>query len=127
VDLTPSQFISENELIAAKSVKFEYLNVQGQPKLVWPPSFALACSHLDQLERTNGLATAQITAARGALARAEQATGEQRRTALTTLATDLNNQAASAANPAKVRKLAGAVSDLVNAQSPAACSTRKIS
>jgi hypothetical protein len=40
--LTPSSLISQNEIDAAKSVHFDYLNTQGQPKLVWPPTFALA-------------------------------------------------------------------------------------
>ncbi|MEP6688858.1 MAG: hypothetical protein ABJC36_10965, partial [Gemmatimonadales bacterium] len=41
-ELAPSGFISRNELDAAKTVHLDYLNTQGQPKLVWPPSFALA-------------------------------------------------------------------------------------
>jgi hypothetical protein len=121
VDLTPSEFISENELLAAKSVILPYFNAQGQPKLVWPPSFALACSYVDQLERNKGLAPARISAVRSALSRAELASGEQRRTALNTLATELNGDAATAADGAKVRKLAAAVSDLVNAQNPIGC------
>ena len=50
-ELTPSAFISQNEIDAAKTVHFDYLNTQGQPKLVWPPSFALARAYVDQLER----------------------------------------------------------------------------
>jgi hypothetical protein len=127
VDLTPSEFISENELLAAKTVRHEFLNVQGQPKMVWPPSFALACAYLDQLQRSGGLPAAQLASARSALARAEQSSGAQRRTALTTLAAELNTQAATARDGAKVRKLAGAVSELVNAQNPAACARSQIS
>ena len=41
-ELLPSPLISQNEIDAAKTVKFDYLNAQGQPKIVWPPSFALA-------------------------------------------------------------------------------------
>jgi hypothetical protein len=126
VDLTPSEYISENELMAAKSVKWDYLNVQGQPKIVWPPSFALACSYLDQLDREKGLGASQISAARGTLAQAQNASGDARRSALTSLASDLNSQAASAADGAKVRKLAGAVSDLASGQSAAPCA-RKVS
>ena len=51
-ELTPSGFISQNEIDAAKTVHFDYLNTQGQPKLVWPASFALARAYLDQLERS---------------------------------------------------------------------------
>ena len=42
VELTPSEYVSQNEIDAAKTVRFDYFNAQGQPKFVWPPSFALA-------------------------------------------------------------------------------------
>ena len=126
-ELVPSPYISENEIIAAKTVKFPYLNVQGQPQMVWPPSFALACSYLDQLERDKGMAGDRINAARAALARAQAASGSARGTALTSLAADLNRDAATAANGAKVRKLATAVTNLVNAQAPASCAPRAVS
>ena len=32
VELTPSAFISQNEIDAAKTVHLDYLNTQGQPK-----------------------------------------------------------------------------------------------
>ena len=41
-ELTPSPAISQNEIDAAKSVHMEFLNVQDQPKFVWPASFALS-------------------------------------------------------------------------------------
>ncbi len=74
-ELTPSAALSQNEIDAAKSVHFDYLNVQGQPKYSWPASFALARAYLDQLERTNGLGSARISAARSALSSAESASG----------------------------------------------------
>ncbi|MEO7962910.1 MAG: hypothetical protein ABIT38_03275, partial [Gemmatimonadaceae bacterium] len=36
-ELTPSEYISQNEIDAAKTVKLAFLNAQGQPKMVWPP------------------------------------------------------------------------------------------
>src|SRR5262249_47171170 len=83
-ELVPSALISQNEIDAAKTVRFDYLNVQGQRKMVWPPSFALARAYLDQLERSQGLPAARIAAARTSLAGAEKLTGQRRRTALTT-------------------------------------------
>ena len=115
-ELVPSAFISQNEIDAAETVRLEYLNAQGQPKFVWPPSFALARAYLDQLERSSGLATENIAAARTALASAERANGDRRRTALSELATRLSADAAGAADAAKVRTLVGAVTDLANAQ-----------
>ena len=55
-ELTPSTYMSQNEIDAAKSVHLDYFNAQGQPKLVWPASFALSGAYLDQLARSNGLA-----------------------------------------------------------------------
>jgi hypothetical protein len=115
-ELRPSEFISQNELDAANTVRLEYLNAQEQPKFVWPPSFPLARAYLDQLQRSNGLAATRISAVRGELARAERLSGEQRRDALTQLATQLNGDAAGARDQAKVRTLATAVTDLANAQ-----------
>jgi hypothetical protein len=114
-ELVPSGFISQNEIDAAKTVKLDYLNAQGQPKIEWPPSFALARAYVDQLERSNGLAAARISAVRQALTSAERASALQRREALTRLAMQLDGDANGAGDAAKVRKLAGAVRDLAGA------------
>jgi hypothetical protein len=108
-ELTPSPLVSQNEIDAAKTVKLEYLNTQGQPKLVWPASFALARAYLDQLERSNGLESGRIASTRKALDDAEHGDEAKRHEALTALATELDAQAGQAADGAKVRKLAEAV------------------
>jgi hypothetical protein len=104
-ELVPSAFISQNEIDAAKTVRLDYLNAQGQPKFVWPATFALAKAYVDQLERSQGLPAARITSLRGELAAAERASGEQRRTALTTIADGLASQA-------QARKLVDALREL---------------
>jgi hypothetical protein len=116
-ELMPSAFISQNEIDAAKSVHLDYLNAQGQPQNVWPASFALARSYVDQLERSNGLAAGRISAVRKSLSAAEAASGAKRRTALTKLSTQLSADAKGAADSAKVKTLAGAVKDLAAAKS----------
>ncbi|HLL82128.1 MAG TPA: hypothetical protein VK420_05730 [Longimicrobium sp.] len=112
MELTPSALLSQNEIDAAKTVRQEYLNPQGQPKMVWPASFALARAYADQLERSRGLTAARLGTVRQALTRAERATGAARRTALTTLAGQINGYAAGSSDAAKVRMLSGAVRDL---------------
>jgi hypothetical protein len=107
-ELAPSAFISQNEIDAAKTVHFDYLNAQGQQQLVWPPSFALARAYVDQLERSNGLARARLGSVRDALTSAERASGAARRDALMKLATQLDDEARGT-ETAKVRLLAGAV------------------
>ena len=115
-ELQPSQFLSRNEIDAANTVKLEQLNPQGQPKFVWPPSFALARAYVDQLERSSGLTAGRITAVRQALTTAERASGAGRRTALNNLATSLEGDAGRSSDGAKVRMLAGAVRDLARAR-----------
>ena len=113
--LQPSGFISQNELDAANLVHFDFLNVQDQQKLVWPASFSVARSYLDQLGRNNGLSADRRGAVSAALTAAEKESGEARRSALTQLATQLDADARSATDGAKVRMLAGSVRDLANA------------
>ena len=114
-ELTPSAFISQNELDAAKTVHFDYLNAQGQPKLVWPASFSLSRAYVDQLERSRGLSADRITAVRTALSGAEKASGQARRDALTQLATQLGGDASGSMDGTKVRALAASVRDLAGA------------
>jgi hypothetical protein len=115
-ELLPSGLVTQNELDAARTVHFVSYNTQDQQKFVWPPSFALAKAYLDQLERSNGVAAAKIQAVREALAAAERASGSQRRTALTQLATQLNNDVPGSTDQARMKLLAAAVSDLAKAR-----------
>jgi hypothetical protein len=114
VELTPSAFISKNEIEAAKTVHYDYLNVQGQVRMVWPASFSLARAYLDQLEREQGLDAARISAARKELAAAEKATGPKQQEALAALASELEGEAAAARDGGKVRVAAAAVHELAS-------------
>jgi hypothetical protein len=114
-ELTPSALVSQNEIDAARSVHLDYLNTQGQPKFVWPASFALARAYVDQLERSKGLESGKISDVRERLTNAEQASGTERQEALTKLAARLDGDAQGSADAAKVRTLAGAVKELAAA------------
>ncbi len=116
LELTPSGWLSQNELDAAKTVRFDYLNSQEQPKIVWPASFPLVRAYLDQLTRSNGLPSTRITAVRTELARVEKLGRQQRQTALLQLATQVTRDTAGATDQAKVQMLAAAVKDLASAQ-----------
>ena len=82
----------------------DYLNTQGQPQFVWPPTFALARAYIDQLERSGGLPAARIATVRKSLAVAEAANGSARRDLLNTLAGELDSEARGA-DGAKIRTL----------------------
>ncbi len=114
-ELVPSGYVSQNEIDAARMVRLDYLNAQGQPKFVWPASFALARAYVDQLERSHGLSADRIAAVRQSLAGAERASGAARREALTALANELSADAAGSRDAAKVRMAADAVRELAAA------------
>ncbi len=115
LELAPSRWISQNEIDAAKTVKFDYLNAQGQPKFVWPASFSLARAYLDQLERDGGLDAARIRSVRAALGSAEGRSGQERRTQLNAVSSQLTAAMSGARDQAKVRSLIQTVSDLSSA------------
>jgi hypothetical protein len=115
-ELVPSGLITQNEIDAAKTVHFDFYNTQDQQKFVWPPSFALARAYVDQLERSTGMAAGDLQSTRDALGAAEKVTGQQRRTALTRLATQLNANVSKSTDKPKMQLLSAAVSDLAKAR-----------
>jgi len=109
-ELVPSEFISQNEIDAAKTVKWDYLNAQGQPKIVWPPSFALAKAFTDQLERKGCVSSTRIGEIRSQISAAEKASGAARNTALDALSKQVDGERGCDAN--KVDLLKKALQDL---------------
>lgn len=81
-DLKPSEFLTQNEIDAAKSVHVALLNVQNQQRIVWPASFALSRAYLDQAVRAKAISTANASFYWSALDRAEAARGYARARAL---------------------------------------------
>jgi len=112
LDLKPSDQLSQNEIDAAKLVRFDVFNPQNQPKLVWPASYVVARAYLDQLVRDKGISSDRSSAIARDLDRAEKRKGVSERTALTQLATRLDRDARTASDPTRVQALAGAVRDL---------------
>jgi len=112
-ELQPSAFISKNEIEAAKSVRLDYFNAQGQVKFTWPKTFSLARAYLDQLERSGSPGNGKIAAYRSALDRAERAAEPERRNALNELAVRVEGEAGG--DPVKARTLAGVVRQLAAA------------
>jgi hypothetical protein len=115
LELTPNEHLSQNEIDAAKLVMMEEYNPQMQPRIVWPAAFPVIRSYLDQLVRNGGLPAVRTTAIANAVDAAERATGTARRDQLNRLATELDADAANAADAERVRALAAAVRDLANA------------
>ena len=109
-ELVPSKYVTQNEIDAAKTVKWDYLNAQGQPKIEWPPSFALAKAFTDQLERKGCVNKARISSIRSQIESAEKSTGAARTGALTKLTSELDGD--RSCDPNKVDMLKKALRDL---------------
>ncbi len=111
-ELVSSEHLSQNEIDAAKTVHWNELNAQGQPKIDWPPSFALARAFVDQLERNKCLAASRIASVRQALTTAESSSGALRSQSLQKLAGELEGDARGSCDGKKVNMLRKAASDL---------------
>ncbi len=112
LELKPSEFLSQNEIDAAKSITWKELNPQAQTKLVWPPTFSLARAYLDQLTRDNGLASARREMIAASLTEAEGKTGAARRAALAKLSSLIASDVRGASDPARVRWMADTIREL---------------
>jgi hypothetical protein len=103
--LVPTQNLTQNEIDAAAQVKFDVLNVQNQPRVVWPATLLTAKAYLDQLGRGDSLSAAKLASLRAAVEKAEtsgKSTGK-----LKSMAGDLDKAAATAKNPADAKRLNG--------------------
>ena len=103
-ELTPSKFLTQNEIDAAKTVQVSELNVQNQQKIVWPNKLVVGKAYLDQLERSGGLDAAQIAKVRGEIEKAESS---KKMGGLKKHAGSLEKSAASAKNTADAARLRG--------------------
>lgn len=108
-ELTPTKFLTQNEIDAAKTVRVSELNVQNQQKIEWPRKLVVAKAYLDQLERSQGLAADRIASLREAIQSAESS--RLNRTALAklrSLATSVETSAGetkSSADSSRLRAL----------------------
>jgi hypothetical protein len=97
--LTPSEFLSKNEIEAARLASSSDLNVQQQRRVTWPPSSVVALAYVDQLTRDRAIQPARADAVRATLERVDRIrTARQRGAAqalrqLDALATQLDGDA----------------------------------
>ena len=108
-ELQPSEFLTQNEIDAAKLVQVDVLNPQNQKRIVWPAQFVVARAYVDGLMRRDAKRRSWGEGVHAELARAEKLQAAARRTALTRLAARLDRGAANATDAETVRALAGVV------------------
>jgi hypothetical protein len=105
-ELTPTKFLTQNEIDAAKSVRVSELNVQNQQKIEWPAQLIVAKAYVDQLERAQALPPNQIANLRKAIQDAETShmnKGKVKK--LQHLAPSLEQNAAASKAPADAKRL----------------------
>jgi hypothetical protein len=105
-ELTPTKFLTQNEIDAAKAVHVSELNVQNQQKIVWPAQLVVAKAYLDQLSRSQALPAKQITDLQKAIQSAESSHMNRKKLAkLERMAPSLEKSAASATSAADSTRL----------------------
>ena len=99
--LIPSKFLTQNEIDASNQVHFDELNVQNQPKIVWPSNFVVAKAYLDQLARGTSVTAKRLADLNAAIAKLEGAPSDKKAAAaLKPLAAGLEKDALAAKTPA---------------------------
>jgi hypothetical protein len=114
-ELTPTKFLTQNEIDAAKTVRMAELNVQNQQKMEWPRKLVVAKAYTDQLERSKALPADRIAALRQAIQSAESSRLNRTETAkLKSLGQSLEKSAATSASEADSSRLRALVEILMN-------------
>jgi hypothetical protein len=105
-ELTPTKFLTQNEIDAAKAVQVAELNVQNQQKIVWPAQLVVAKAYIDQLSRSQALPSKQIAALEKAIHNAEKShMGEKQTTKLKDMTGSLEANAEATKSPADSARL----------------------
>jgi hypothetical protein len=97
-ELTPTKFLTQNEIDAAKTVRVTELNVQNQQKIEWSRNLVVAKAYVDQLERSQALPADRIAAVR-------QAIQEGDRKKLKSLAASVEQSAGNSTSAADTTRL----------------------
>ncbi len=119
LELTPSEFLSQNELDAAMLVEFDEFNPQHQPTMRWPAVMTVSRAYYDQLVRHEGLPSTRATEVQREMDRIDaMSDGAEKRSALQELATELWMDARGAdagihaGDAHRIRTLAGSLLDI---------------
>jgi hypothetical protein len=105
-ELTPTKFLTQNEIDAAKIVQVSELNVQNQQKIEWPSQLIVAKAYLDQLSRSQALPANQIASLQKAIQNAEKSHMNKGKVSkLSKMAPSVEQSARTAKSPADAARL----------------------
>jgi len=105
--LKPSDHLTQNELEAARLVRYDVFNAQEQPKVTWPAGPVVARAYLDQLTRSHAIQPQRAAALKTAL-------DSKNRAQLQALANQLEQDAAAAQgrDAQRMKALAASISGM---------------
>jgi hypothetical protein len=107
-ELTPTKFLTQNEIDAAKAVQVSEQNVQSQQKIEWPANLVVAKAYVDQLSRSQALPAGQISKLQKAIDGAESSHMNKKKVAkLKGMAPSLEKSASAAKSPADSKRMNG--------------------
>ena len=105
-ELTPTKFLTQNEIDAAKAVRVSELNVQDQQRIEWPSQLVVAKAYVDQLARSQALPANQIAGLEKAIGRAEQShMAPKDMDKLKTMAAKVDASAGTAKSPVDITRM----------------------
>ena len=121
--LTPSEFLSKNEIEAARLASTSDLNVQLQRRATWPRSSVVSLAYVDQLTRSRAIQPARADAIRGTLERVDKVRSSRQRGAATVVSeldalaaqVETDARGASGLDMARLRALAATLKDRATA------------
>ena len=99
--LVPNKFITQNEIDAANQVHFDELNVQNQPKVVWPAEFRSSASVYRPINSKQRIPAKRIAELEGVIAHPNRKKVAQRNA----MAEILDAAAAQAKTPADAKRM----------------------
>ncbi len=99
--LTPSEYLSQNEIDAASLVRVGELNVQEQTRVTWPAASVVARAYLDQLARSHAVQPERARSVKSVLEKVDGLRAGDKNTSavmtqLDALVTQLEHDAAAA-------------------------------
>jgi hypothetical protein len=105
-ELTPTKFLTQNEIDAARSVRVADLNVQNQQKIEWPSNLVVAKAYVDQLQRSQALPADRIAALQKAIQTAEKSRLNKNSVAkLQSMAASVEDSASGAKSPVDAKRM----------------------
>lgn len=110
-ELTPTEFLTQNEIDAANLIQVAEFNVQNQERFTHPRKLVVAKAYIDQLERSKALSASEISNLRQAIQTAETSQNTKKLKGLAKSVEKKSKAAKNSADSARMKSLAEILKD----------------